>query len=93
MSTERPPRERPETMIQARTWEVVKNRYLRAGLCLRCAAQAAWGHQCGFRLIHPPCEVCRALELPAELVERHGQRPVKWLRGEQILSMEDDPSP
>lgn len=93
MSTDQPPRERPETPRQAQHWETVKNRYLQAGLCRRCAAQAAWGHQCGFRLIHPPCQVCRAIKLPTELVERHGQRPVKWLRGQEILSTEDDPSP
>lgn len=49
---------RPETVAQARTWEVVKNAYRRDGLCDTCAAQAAWGHQNGFALIRPPCPAC-----------------------------------
>ena len=38
----------PETIDQAIVWETTKNAYLRDGLCHRCAAQAAWGHQCGW---------------------------------------------
>ncbi len=70
----------PETAHQAAKWERVKNRYLRAGLCLRCASQAAWGHQCGFLAINPPCDDCAGVELPAWLTDHHGLRAVKWLR-------------
>jgi hypothetical protein len=51
----------PETLAQVRQWEKTKARYLRAGLCHKCAAQAAWAHQPGtggFKLIHPPCDDC-----------------------------------
>jgi len=48
----------PETMHQALEWDRSKKRYLNLGLCHRCAAQAAWGHQCGFSLIEPPCSTC-----------------------------------
>lgn len=54
-------RARPETLQQARTWERTKGRYLAAGLCHACAAQAAWGHQCGFTGIKPPCAACTPL--------------------------------
>ena len=52
---------RPETLTQAGHWETVKRRYLRAGLCHRCAAQAACAHQGGaggWGAIHPPCTEC-----------------------------------
>ncbi len=52
---------RPETQAQAVQWEKTKRRYLRAGLCQTCAAQAAWAHQFGagsWSLINPPCVDC-----------------------------------
>lgn len=54
----KPKADRPETMRQARTWEIVKNRYRKLGLCYRCACQAAWGHQIGFSRIEAPCPGC-----------------------------------
>jgi hypothetical protein len=48
----------PETMRQAKTWQVHNNRYVDLGLCYACAAQAGYGHQLGFSRINPPCEVC-----------------------------------
>lgn len=48
----------PETLAQARTWEIVKGNYLADGLCYPCAAQAAWGHQAGWSGIRPPCDDC-----------------------------------
>lgn len=56
----------PETLAQADEWEKVKARYLRSGLCRKCAAQAAWAHQSragGWGRVNPPCPPC------AELVE------------------------
>ena len=63
----------PETPRQVREWELAKVRYLRRGLCHKCAAQAAWGHQNGaggWRLLHPPCPECKPFVemLPAETV-------------------------
>jgi hypothetical protein len=55
---------RPETLRQAQEWDRVKARYLRAGLCHRCAAQAAFGHERGaggWDAIYPPCAVCAEL--------------------------------
>jgi hypothetical protein len=57
---------RPETLAQAIEWEKVKRRYQFAGLCGKCAPQAAWAHQPGaggWFAIQPPCPVC------AEIVE------------------------
>ena len=54
----------PETPRQVREWDLAKVRYLRRGLCPKCAAQAAWGHQDGaggWELLHPPCAACAAL--------------------------------
>lgn len=49
----------PETITQARHWELVKQRYLRCGLCHKCACQAAWGHQIGWtNLEYEPCPTC-----------------------------------
>ena len=51
--------DKPETIHQARTWDGNKNRYIRYGLCVKCASQAAWGHQIGWgRLEHYPCSKC-----------------------------------
>jgi hypothetical protein len=53
---------KPETMRQAQRWVTTKTRYLLAGVCGRCAAQAAWGHALGFAQIdYPPCEACQPL--------------------------------
>jgi hypothetical protein len=48
----------PETQRQAERWDEVKAHYLRQGLCGHCSAQAAWGHQLGWRRISPPCDGC-----------------------------------
>lgn len=58
MKAKTPVRIPPETIAQAQTWQTVKNRYIQLGLCEGCAAQAAWGHQCGFAAINPPCPRC-----------------------------------
>lgn len=57
---------RAETLDQVGEWERTKRRYLWAGLCHKCAAQAAWANQVGaggWGAIHPPCVEC------VELVE------------------------
>ena len=54
--------DKPETIYQARTWGENKSRYLRYGLCVKCASQAAWGHQIGWgRLDHSPCATCEPI--------------------------------
>jgi len=50
-----------ETMGQARTFDGRANQYRRAGLCDRCAAQAAFGHQQSFSKVHKPCPDCLSL--------------------------------
>jgi hypothetical protein len=82
--------DKPETIGQAKTWDRVKRRYLDEGLCLRCACQAAYGHQLGFRRSHDPCAGCspriaafpiqadsrwRRLADPRNLVPRSFVRP------------------
>lgn len=51
----------PETHRQAQTWQNMKGKYLARGLCHKCSAQAAWGHQNGFATIHEPCPDCYVL--------------------------------
>lgn len=46
---------RPETLAQARTFDRVVALAVEHGLCHRCAAAIAWGHQNGFATLHPPC--------------------------------------
>lgn len=48
-----------ETLSQVRYFDTLKRRYVGFGLCQRCAAQAAWGHQLGFSRVHPPCAECQ----------------------------------
>lgn len=53
-----------ETFYQTQTWDRVKSWYLSLGLCHKCAAQIAYGHQNnagGWTSIQPPCERCDAL--------------------------------
>ena len=68
MSTRPRTSTRAETLEQVAGWERTKKRYLRAGLCHKCAAQAAWAHQGGaggWGAIHPPCvELVELLAYP-----------------------------
>lgn len=50
-----------ETPRQARRWQQVYGWYDRAGLCPRCSAQGAWGHQLGFSNVKSPCAPCSAI--------------------------------
>lgn len=55
------PTHSPETPLQADWWMRTKSWYERAGLCPRCSAQGAWGHQLGFSNVKPPCNSCAAI--------------------------------
>ena len=74
-------RSRPETLEQAVQWERTKRRYLRAGLCDKCAAQAAWATSAGrgrVVAIHPPCAGCVGTRGDAHVPDdetRFGGRP------------------
>ena len=63
------PSRRHETPRQARTWQEVYGWYDRAGLCPRCSAQGAWGHQLGFTNVKPPCNPCAVIvaDFPAKV--------------------------
>ena len=68
----------PETIEQARRWQIRRDQYAAAGFCDRCAAQAAWGHQLGFAEQPPPCERCTGLSAP--VVGREvGPRALVWI--------------
>ncbi|OBJ26871.1 hypothetical protein [Mycobacterium colombiense] len=57
-------RQMPETLRQAQRWDAIKLRYTGAGICDRCAAQAAWGHQDnagGWNNLRPPCARCKTV--------------------------------
>ncbi len=60
-SKRQPAAERPETIEQAKRWDVQKSRALAQGLCDKCASQYAWGLQVGFSHSHPPCSSCAAI--------------------------------
>lgn len=75
---------KPETLSQAISWGLVKNKYLLEKLCHRDAAQAAWGHQNGFTQIKDPCDKCQGIQLSIEMIERHGVRGQNWLNGKYI---------
>lgn len=49
---------RPETIDEARRWQTRHNKYVAAGICPRCAGQAAYGHQLGWSNVYPPCSTC-----------------------------------
>lgn len=66
----------PETLRQAKTWESVKNKALKFGLCPRCASQLAWGHQGGFTTVHPPCAECAPLVATLPKARANGWRTV-----------------
>lgn len=77
-----------ETMSQAISWETTKNRYVRLGLCDKCSAQAAWGHQehaGGWDDLSPPCEGCASI---VSGFPRPTTNPVwrKCLRSDSIAS-------
>lgn len=72
----------PETLAQARNWEVVKGKYQSAGLCEACAAQAAFAHQSHggtWDTINPPCVGCVPVvagfpdETPSPLWRKHSE--------------------
>ena len=67
--------ERPETLEQARRWDVQKSRALAHGLCERCAGQYSWGLQIGFTHSRPPCPSC-AVIVAATVGEA---RPNGWI--------------
>lgn len=67
--------EAPETLGQARVWDRKRNRYLIAGLCPPCAAQAAYGHAEGFQDIRNPCAVCQPI---VNTFPNAGPRGSKW---------------
>lgn len=51
----------PETLSQARYFDMLKRHYEGLDLCGACAAQAAHGHQIGFSLSRPPCPACEPI--------------------------------
>jgi hypothetical protein len=68
-------REAPETLGQARVWTRKALRYELAGLCTKCAAQAAWGHAQGFGEIKDPCAACQPI---VNAFPGDGPRGSKW---------------
>ena len=67
----------PETVTQAKVWDRKRKRYLIAGLCNVCAAQAAWGHALGFGKdrIKEPCNACQPI---VDGLPDAGPRGSKW---------------
>ena len=63
-----------ETDGEARSFQRYVHRYLTRGLCHRCAAQAAYGHQHGFNSVHAPCAGCRDLVSTLPVAKPNGWR-------------------
>lgn len=76
--------ELPETLRAARRWDETRDRYAAAGLCDRCAAQAAYGHADGFSEIHPPCDNCAELVTALPVARVNGWR--SFSRGDGLRS-------
>lgn len=57
-SAQRAKVDRPETLRQARRWESLAVTYRAAGLCDRCASQAATARQLGHSQSAGPCSTC-----------------------------------
>lgn len=70
------PRPAPETPRQAALFTVVKARYLRAGLCHGCSAQAAFAHRYSWREVKPPCAVCRRVVNRLPIPQCNGWRSI-----------------
>lgn len=66
----------PETQGQTRIWDTANVWYRAAGLCYRCAAQVAWGHQSGWSRLHPPCDECASIVRTFPLKQVNGWRSV-----------------
>lgn len=85
----------PETPGQVAAWEQVKSRYLRLGLCHYCAAQAAYGHACGFATVEPPRPGCLPVIQGFEFDAPNGWRKAskERLRSRSDLSSRSDRAP
>ncbi|MEX5268891.1 hypothetical protein [Kocuria sabuli] len=70
----------PESIRAARVWDTTRDHYADAGLCDRCAAQAAYGHAEGFGKIHPPCCDCAQIVSALPVQRSNGWR--SWRRGQ-----------
>lgn len=66
----------PESPGQARLWDRTFDWYQAAGLCARCASQAAWGHQIGWTQVHAPCDRCTCVVSTFPLEQMGGWRSV-----------------
>jgi hypothetical protein len=64
----------PESATQAATWQTTTTRYIALGLCPRCAAQAAYGHQLGFSRVEPPCADCLSVVEGFDMEKPNGWR-------------------
>lgn len=72
----------PETIVQARTWDRKRVRYLIVGLCPSCAAHAAYGHALGFGNIPDPCAECQSI---VDTLPTPAGRKLKWRKQLQKL--------
>jgi hypothetical protein len=91
LNSRRPASQCPETIDQARRWDVVKARAIAFGLCDPCAAGYAWGLQLGFSHSRPPCTRCALIMGPVI-----GEvRPNRWtnLRLESVVPADTEERP
>lgn len=75
---------KPETLGQARRWQQRLTRYTEAGLCHRCAAQAAYGATHGWSVVHPPCSSCEPVVQSFPIAKTNGWRALASVDGDSV---------
>lgn len=73
-----------ETPTQARRWQARLTRYTDAGLCHRCAAQAAYGATHGWSVVHAPCASCEPVVQSLPVVKTNGWRALASTDGDSV---------
>jgi hypothetical protein len=75
--------DKPETIRQAKRWDVWCDEYADTGFCPVCSAQAAWGHQLGFTQVRAVCSVCTGMTPPYASAKQ-------WVNGDAQELRSDD---
>lgn len=87
---------RPETPGQAELCDrVTRLAHNLGGLCWRCSAQLAFGHQNGFASVHPPCASCAPVVQRLPVAKLNGWRTVAGIAADRRswVALDADPHP
>ncbi len=83
----------PETLRQARRWDVWNGQYRRLLSCATCSAQWAWGRALGWSKVLPPCADCRVVVGPTWASARVEDKPAVNGEPASALVMTDSAVP